>query len=101
MERNYDVDTVGLDVSQEMLSLGRRKNPQGSYVRGHMRDCSFDAVWCQATVFFVSVDGMIQSLQEIQRVLSDDGFALISFKESDTLSAKSESIERFNGEITQ
>lgn len=93
--------SYGVDASSEMVKFARENNnsDQVRYLVSDMSkiplpDNHLGGIWCQATIFMVGFDKMIESLEEFNRVLDRDGLLSVSFKVSDEKSSK-------NGEQTR
>lgn len=91
----YDMgyDVMGIDLSENMLSLAKLKAPKVNFSlmdfrRLHFKDEYFDAVWANATLFLVSRSEVQDVLEEVWRVLKDDGIGFLSFKEGEGLQVK-------------
>lgn len=77
-------DAVGVDVTPEMVSLARDQHEVEYRVMDinnmDFEDETFDGVWANTVVFHVPLDGMQEDVEELYRVLRDDGVMHISYK---------------------
>ena len=81
------LNPVGIDRAAGMVEYARANRPR-QYLRMDLQSLgfaadTFDGVWCPASVFFVSFEGMAAALAEFERVLRPDGVARVGFKLGD------------------
>lgn len=85
VEQGYDV--TGVDITPAMVSYAR-EHSRGTYqVMGvdelAFGDETFDGGWCNATIFHLPPERMQDGVDELYRVLQDDGVLHISYKLGD------------------
>jgi ubiquinone/menaquinone biosynthesis C-methylase UbiE len=80
------VRTLGVDLSDGLLNIARKRNPDTEYLKADFRDLpledeSFDGVFSHASlVHLETVRDVKQSLREFCRVLKRDGLLLVKVK---------------------
>lgn len=76
---------VGIDLSQPMLEIARTKGIEelvlGDLSRQPFDDESFGGCWAAASLLHIPKSMMEQSLKEVRRVLTPDGFFFLCLKE--------------------
>jgi SAM-dependent methyltransferase/diadenosine tetraphosphate (Ap4A) HIT family hydrolase len=82
IEKGFNV--VGLDFSQEMVRLAKSVHKLEVNL-GDVRDldfgnCTFDAVWANASLHHLDKDDLYLSISEFERVLKNDGVLFIAVK---------------------
>lgn len=82
-EQSYRV--VGADLSLGMLEEARRRNPDGIFVQADMRrlpfkDGSFQGIWASASFLHLPKQSAGRALNEMQRVLDDNGVLFMAVK---------------------
>lgn len=84
-DRGYDA--VGIDIADELVDIAvdATDADNTAYLLGDVRelplqDDSVDAVWAPATVFLLPYEEQETAVNEVYRVLRDDGMALIGMK---------------------
>lgn len=90
---NKGYSVTGIDLSDNMLTIAKRKAPKAIFSKMDLRDLNFrdntfDGVWASASMFHVTKDEVIESLKGILRVLKPAGVAFISFKEGEGVQVK-------------
>lgn len=90
LKENYDniSEGIGIELASNMVKRSRKLNPEAEYILADatdipLPDSSVDGVWCPATVFLLDFDDMVVALQEIARVLTEGGQAMVGFKLGD------------------
>ena len=82
----FDTPPIGVDISRGMLEMGRRDSArtgakialtQGSALSLPLADETFDIVTCAYVVKHLPDVGMLRMLQEIRRVLTPGGIAVL------------------------
>jgi ubiquinone/menaquinone biosynthesis C-methylase UbiE len=90
---------VGLDLSRTLLgrSVGERSAQylQGSATMLPLADASFDVVTCSYMTQYLDDDGLLALFQEVRRVLTDGGIALIW----DFAPTRSRALNAFNNRV--
>jgi ubiquinone/menaquinone biosynthesis C-methylase UbiE len=80
---------TGLDISEGLLVVARRDNPDITFVKGNFTDLplesnSFDGIWAQASlVHLETIEEVQKTLREFYRVLNPGGFIWICVKKSE------------------
>ncbi len=74
---------VGVDASEELLSIARQRCPTVEFIHGDIRllsfpDNSFDGVWACAVIHHLDLQDMPSALGEFFRVLKPGGVLFIS-----------------------
>lgn len=82
VEKGFDY--TGIDIALGMVEYAR-ENRKGDFHVMDMKDMDFqdgrfDGIWCNASIFFVPSDEMRTALQELARVLKNEGNLYINFK---------------------
>lgn len=83
--KDMGLDATGSDLAEKLLAIGRRENPDISFVLADMRalpfgDQTFDAVWANAVLHHVSKPEMPGVLREFLRVLKPGGVVYVRTK---------------------
>ena len=78
-------DTIGMDLSKEMVKLARKKFPELEFIRMDMRELGlnkdhFDCVWASASVIHIPGEQLRELEREIIRVLKPGGIFAFSYK---------------------
>lgn len=86
---------TGFDLSDELLAIAKRNNPDATFVQGDMRklpfaDGSFDGVFAKASLLHIEKRDIPTVLSEIHRVLKADGIVHIALKKIREGQAESE-----------
>ncbi|MFH2037674.1 MAG: class I SAM-dependent methyltransferase [Candidatus Zixiibacteriota bacterium] len=78
--KKLGLDTIGIDISQEMLTIAKNSDPDGEYILvkdgdlGHLKDNSFDLILSAFTFDNISDFNMkIENFKQLRRILKDDG----------------------------
>lgn len=109
LKQNYSNITggIGLEIAENMVERSGELNPTPEYVQADatsipLPDNSVEGVWCPATVFLLDYDNMVSAVNEIFRVLTEDGHAMIGFKLGDNKSREEgyHTRERWDEELT-
>ena len=79
--KNYGVNVVGLDPSPKLLKIAKEKNPFATFVAGSgdalpFEDKSFECVLAECTLSLMN--DLPITLQEVYRVLGDEGWFVIN-----------------------
>ncbi len=85
-EQGYEV--TGIDASEGQIKIAREYCPAANFVKGDMRklpfpDNSFDGVFSCASILHMEKSQLPLVLNEIKRVLKDNGVVFIKTKEAD------------------
>jgi ubiquinone/menaquinone biosynthesis C-methylase UbiE len=85
---DHGFDTYGIDLSDEMLRLARRRAPQarismGSVSRLDFDDSFFDGVWCRGVLHHLPRTDIIPALMEFRRVLKASGVVFAHLREGE------------------
>ncbi|MFB6216374.1 MAG: class I SAM-dependent methyltransferase [Candidatus Aenigmatarchaeota archaeon] len=81
------MDAIGVDISHGMISYAR-EHKKGRFQVMDIRnlgfqDGSFHGVWCCASIFFMPKEGVMNALDEMNRILKPNGVIYVSFKIGD------------------
>lgn len=79
---------IGFDLAENMVDRARVMNPSGEYAVADAMSLPFesdsiDGVWCPATLFLLDREEIEVALEEIHRVLTEDGVVMVGFKLED------------------
>jgi SAM-dependent methyltransferase len=71
-------DVIGVDLSEGMLRIARRRTPRVAFARMDMQAlrfpaASFDAIWCAAAAIHVPREEIVALLRGFREVLRPDG----------------------------
>ena len=83
---NHGYQAVGIDLSNELISIAKQAYPNIEFVVGDFtklafRDDSFDGIWCRAALVHLPSSGMVlKSLKEFRRVLKQGGVTMVNTK---------------------
>lgn len=74
--------SVGLDISENLLTIGTEQHPNIPFILGDMRSApfgneSFDGVWAHESLHHLERDDMLPALGELNRVLRPGGVLFI------------------------
>ena len=77
--RNRGYNVHGLDISERILAVARRLNPDSPFTQGDMRkllfkNASFDGVFAKASLLHIEKGDIPKVLSETKRVLVSKGF---------------------------
>ncbi|MFH0828863.1 MAG: class I SAM-dependent methyltransferase [Candidatus Kerfeldbacteria bacterium] len=83
--RNRGYNVHGLDISERILSVARRLNPDSPFTRGDMRklsfeDASFDGVFAKASLLHIEKGDAPKVLSEAERILVPKGLFHVAVK---------------------
>jgi ubiquinone/menaquinone biosynthesis C-methylase UbiE len=83
--KDMGFEVTGSDLSEKLLNIAKRTNPDIEFVLADMRklpfaDESFNAVWASAVLHHVAKGEMLGVLQEFRRVLTGKGILYIHTK---------------------
>jgi SAM-dependent methyltransferase len=83
---NEGIQTVGIDMSKELLRRAKQFYPELEFREMDVRhidfpDRYFAGVWCNAVLLHLNDEDAAQAIKEIYRVLEPNGAVCISFKE--------------------
>lgn len=83
--RSKGADTVGIDLSKEMIKIALERYPQDHFLRMDMRDMgfrdeSFDCLWASASLIHIPSSQLNHLVREMHRVLAPEGLVALSFK---------------------
>lgn len=78
-------EVTGIDLSEGLLKIARKNNPEVSFRKMDMRqlefeDSSFDGVFAMASLHHLEPTDILPTLQEFYRVLKPNGVVFISIK---------------------
>ena len=81
----FGVDTIGIDLSPNMIAEARRRHPGVGFHVGSMTDLPFDdnrfgGLCAWYSIIHIPDDALPQVFSEFRRVLRPGGFALIAFQ---------------------
>ncbi|MGE5703098.1 MAG: class I SAM-dependent methyltransferase [Clostridia bacterium] len=82
--RRHRLDVQGLDISEAMLAEAKRSVEGVEFRQGDFRelpfeaDC-FDGVWANGTLFYVTPEDLLKTLQEVVRILKPSGVFFASY----------------------
>ncbi|MEK7518527.1 MAG: class I SAM-dependent methyltransferase [Patescibacteria group bacterium] len=76
---------TGLDLSEELLEIARKNNPQAAFVQGDMRHLpfpsdTFDGVFAKASLLHLQKTDVPLVLDEILRILKPNGILHLALK---------------------
>lgn len=82
--KRHRLDVQGLDISEAMLAEAKRSVEGVTFWQGDFRalpfeDDSFDGVWANGTLFYVTPDDLGKTLSEVVRILKPAGVFFASF----------------------
>lgn len=82
--QDHGVSMRGIDISQEMVNLARRLNPDICFERGDMLALDLAGASLGGVVMFYSIihlkrEDVVRALKEVERVLRPGGLLLLSF----------------------
>lgn len=77
---------IGMDISENMLRLAKKRNPSSEFIIGDMRkeiktNKKFDGIFAQASLLHISKKDLANTLKNILKVLKKNGFLYIAVKE--------------------
>lgn len=77
---------IGVDLSEELLKMARKDNPQIEFFLMDFRklifpDNYFDGIWCNASLHHLNNNDAKKALNEFYRVLKPKGVFFVSVKE--------------------
>lgn len=83
--RSKGVDVVGIDLSENMVSVARIKYPDCAFLQMEMRETvfpegTFDCVWASASMINLPKTALNTLEKEVCRVLTGEGIFAFSFK---------------------
>lgn len=78
-------DTTGVDLSENLLAIARRNNPDLKFIKADIRslpfpDSSVDGIWARAVFHHLEKKDMMPALNEFNRVLKNDGVIFLRTK---------------------
>jgi len=78
-------EIIGIDLSEGMLAVARRRHPDSTFLRMDMRrlefpDGSFDGVWASGCIYHLPKRELPQAFREVHRVLKPKGLFSFNFK---------------------
>ncbi len=79
-----NLDVQGLDISEAMLAEAKRQVEGVPFLQGDFRalpfaDESFDGVWANGSLFYVTPDDLLKTLAEVHRILKPAGVIFASY----------------------
>lgn len=82
-------DYTGTDVSEGLLKIAKKENPQGKFLHQSVYDldfprATFDGFWTAATLLHIPKDRVSEALDSIRNVVKPGGIGFISLKEEQT-----------------
>lgn len=82
--KRYKIDVQGLDISEVMLAEAKRTVQGVPFWQGDFRSLpfageSFDGVWANGSLFYVTPDDLVKTLSEVHRVLKPAGVFFASY----------------------
>lgn len=85
---NNNYDYTGVDLSKEMISLSRKKVPDGNFQEMSVYsldfpDKHFDGFWTSITLIHIPKTKINKALGQITRVVKDNGVGFISLKKGE------------------
>ncbi len=83
--KNRGADVVGIDISQSMIALARKKYPECAFLRSDMRDTvfpddTFQGAWASTSLSNIPKSELSSVEKEIYRILEKGGISCFSFK---------------------
>lgn len=84
-EDGYEV--VGIDISQGLLNIAQKKNPDITFIKGSFlqlpfEDNTFDGIWAYASlVHLETTKDVLKALTECRRVLKPNGVMIVYVKQ--------------------
>lgn len=80
----HGLEPVGVDLAEDMIDYAK-ENKEGEFHKMDINDLafenqSFDGVWCNTVLIFFPPQEMKQILQELKRVLKEDGMLYLGLK---------------------
>lgn len=82
-EKGYDV--TGIDLSKEMISIARKKNPDCAFLQMDMRDTvfpdnTFNCAWASASIIHIPKKELSHVEKEVYRILEPGSIFAFNFK---------------------
>ncbi len=82
--KRYSLEVQGLDISEAMLAEAKRQVEGVTFSQGDFRalpfeDASFDGVWANGTLFYVTPTDLAKTLLEVLRILKPGGVFFASY----------------------
>lgn len=86
--QRYSLDVQGLDISEVMLDEAKRQVEGVSFLQGDFRalpftDATFDGVWANGSLFYVTPADLKLTLAEVIRTLKPGGVFFASYLQGD------------------
>jgi ubiquinone/menaquinone biosynthesis C-methylase UbiE len=81
--KGFGFEIVGVDLSQELITIAKKENPEIEFVRANFLDLSFeddsfDGVWASASLVHLETEEQVgKALLEFKRVLKKEGVAYL------------------------
>lgn len=96
-----DLDVTGIDLAEGMIEHAK-DNKKGLFKKMDIRDLefednNFEGIWCNTVMHFFPPEQMPEILDELKRVLKDEGVFYISFKIGEGTFMR----ERYGSEVKQ
>lgn len=78
LKLNQNIEVTGIDVSEKMIELARKKNPKASFIQMNMEQLnfaegSFDYVISFSAILLLSESSLLNTLHEVSKVLKVGG----------------------------
>lgn len=83
--REKGLDVTGIDLSNEMISIARKKYPDNTFLQMDMRDTifpddTFNCAWASASIIHFPKKELSHVEKEVYRILEPEGIFAFSFK---------------------
>jgi len=81
LEKNYDVDVIGIDPSEKLLNIARNNHPKLEFIKASAENLPFKSEEFHMVLTECSlslVEDIKKGLKEITRVLKEDGYLIIN-----------------------
>lgn len=85
-EKGYDV--TGIDLSQGMLDVAKKNVANVEFIKMSVRDLrfedyTFDGIWCNAVLLHLSKKDTQKAIEELARVLKNQGIMYVSVRKGE------------------
>ena len=85
---DYNLNSIGIDISHEMINEAKTRVPNGDFKKMDMRNLkfkenTFDALWACASRLHISRKELPKVLQNINKIIKPNGILFIALKEGE------------------